>query len=96
MDQADIADQVITEHLERAIAAARGIRTENQLSQQRFIYCSDCGDEIPEKRREILPGCKRCISCEEDHESRNHNQTRRPITHDNVDEMIDDIVLSPA
>jgi phage/conjugal plasmid C-4 type zinc finger TraR family protein len=27
--------------------------------------CEDCGDEIPEARRQAVPGCTRCIYCQE-------------------------------
>lgn len=27
--------------------------------------CEDCGDNIPEKRREKVPGCTRCIRCQQ-------------------------------
>ena len=27
--------------------------------------CEDCGDEIPESRRQAAPGCTRCISCQQ-------------------------------
>lgn len=27
--------------------------------------CIDCGDPIPERRRKAVPGCKRCVSCQE-------------------------------
>ena len=26
--------------------------------------CEDCGDEIPEARRQAVPGCTRCIECQ--------------------------------
>lgn len=28
-------------------------------------YCEDCDDEIPEARRAVVPGCQRCVECEE-------------------------------
>jgi len=27
--------------------------------------CRDCGDEIPEVRRMAVPGCTRCVSCQQ-------------------------------
>ena len=27
--------------------------------------CIDCGDPIPERRRQAVPGCKRCVDCQE-------------------------------
>lgn len=28
-------------------------------------FCADCDDEIPEERRKSVPGCERCVSCQE-------------------------------
>ena len=27
-------------------------------------YCVECGDEIPERRRQVLPGGRRCVGCQ--------------------------------
>lgn len=31
--------------------------------------CLDCDEEIPEKRRQAMPGCRRCIECQTLHEN---------------------------
>ncbi|WP_315807518.1 TraR/DksA family transcriptional regulator [Pseudomonas sp. C9-3] len=28
-------------------------------------WCDDCGNPIPEARREAVPGCETCVSCQE-------------------------------
>ena len=33
-------------------------------------HCRDCGEEIPERRRELAAGCQRCVSCASDIELR--------------------------
>ncbi|VYS85355.1 TraR/DksA family transcriptional regulator [Citrobacter amalonaticus] len=33
-------------------------------------HCVDCGDRIPELRREKVPGCQRYASCQQDEELR--------------------------
>ncbi|HBW3337286.1 TPA: TraR/DksA family transcriptional regulator [Klebsiella pneumoniae] len=33
-------------------------------------HCLDCGEEIPERRRELVAGCQRCVSCASDIELR--------------------------
>lgn len=30
----------------------------------------DCGEEIPERRRELVAGCQRCADCQEEEELR--------------------------
>jgi len=37
--------------------------------------CLDCEEEIPEDRRKAVPGCRRCISCQEEHELLSHWRT---------------------
>ena len=95
MDQADIADQVITEFLERAIAAARGIRVDTARYISSTANCIVCGEKIPAKRKAAIPGCMRCVSCEEDYELSNKGNVRVKIEQDSMDEIIDDVMLSP-
>lgn len=33
-------------------------------------HCRDCGEEIPERRRELVAGCQRRVSCASDIELR--------------------------
>lgn len=33
-------------------------------------HCRDCGEEITERRRELVAGCQRCVSCASDIELR--------------------------
>lgn len=52
-----------------AIIANENAITEvrNRVYNPTLIYedCIDCGEEIPEKRRNAIKGCMRCISCQE-------------------------------
>lgn len=61
-DKADIAGDYIEKSLELSLA--------NQRNQVTPIndepYCLECGDEIPAARREALPGCAHCVSCQQD------------------------------
>ncbi|ECA1950123.1 hypothetical protein EJH27_01455 [Salmonella enterica subsp. enterica serovar Virchow] len=50
-------------HLECRISEIReALRSQGAVSRR---YCLDCGDEIPEKRRKLLPGVSLCTSCQE-------------------------------
>jgi phage/conjugal plasmid C-4 type zinc finger TraR family protein len=35
-----------------------------QASEPSLEECQDCGEEIPQARREAVPGVKRCITCQ--------------------------------
>ena len=95
MDQVDIADQIITDQLERAIAAARGIRVDSARFSISTLYCIDCGTLIPDKRKAAIPACKRCVSCEEDYELQNRGYIKVAVGRDAVDMIIDDILMTP-
>lgn len=37
-------------------------------------HCVDCGEGIPERRREAVAGCQRCAECQEEAEERGKHQ----------------------
>ena len=47
---------------------------QRKLAQQRskpsLTHCDECGDEIPQQRREAIPGVELCVFCQEHHETR--------------------------
>lgn len=45
--------------IKRALDAARA-EPENESG----LWCEDCGNEIPQKRRELVPGVTRCVKCQ--------------------------------
>jgi phage/conjugal plasmid C-4 type zinc finger TraR family protein len=57
MDHADIADELATETIERAVAARikyLGISAD---------ACEQCGDAIPIARQIAVPGVQTCVLC---------------------------------
>ena len=44
-------------------------RIGQELSNYTGSHCLDCEEEIPEKRRQAKPGCRRCIDCQADFET---------------------------
>ena len=55
-DDADRAQQVVEQYMERAMAAAHG-ETANE--------CDECGYLIPSARQVALPGVRHCVECAE-------------------------------
>lgn len=53
--------------LQREAAIAKCRINHNAVSA---THCRDCGEEIPERRRELVAGCQRCVSCASDIELR--------------------------
>ncbi|HBY0539593.1 TPA: TraR/DksA family transcriptional regulator [Klebsiella pneumoniae subsp. pneumoniae] len=65
---AEITDQATElEELQREVSIAKCRINHNAVSA---THCRDCGEEIPERRRELVAGCQRCVSCASDIELR--------------------------
>lgn len=63
---ADIIDQcteTLSEELTRRVNGIRGNLQKNRFASA--TECEDCGEPIPEKRRMAVPGCDRCVECQE-------------------------------
>jgi phage/conjugal plasmid C-4 type zinc finger TraR family protein len=62
-EEAEVA-QILS--ITRSMAAVAAVQ--EQLAKQRLQpsleECEDCGEEIPQQRREIALGCTRCIHCQ--------------------------------
>ena len=44
-------------------------RAQSRLPQgESAASCEQCGDTIPEARRAALPGVRRCVACQEQHD----------------------------
>ncbi|MFS3105882.1 TraR/DksA family transcriptional regulator [Klebsiella pneumoniae] len=65
---AEIIDQANElEELQREAAIAKYRIDHNAVSA---THCADCGEGIPERRREAVVGCQRCADCQEEEELR--------------------------
>jgi len=51
-------DSTVAEGVERA-------RAHLNASGESLQYCEACGDEIPQRRREAVPGVRLCVACQE-------------------------------
>jgi len=60
--------QQIDDSIEDAIKRARA-----QLpSGPSLTHCEECGDAIPEARREAVPGVRLCVSCQAERDEQAH------------------------
>jgi phage/conjugal plasmid C-4 type zinc finger TraR family protein len=64
LDAADIASEREAIHREESLARAR----KAQASGPSRDTCEDCGDRIPEARKQAVPGCRLCIRCQKERE----------------------------
>ena len=58
-DQIDRANELAEK--EREFALAKMLQKPTACSR---LYCEDCDEPIPEKRRQTVQGCTRCIDCQ--------------------------------
>jgi len=66
MDDVDRAQVVSDLFLDQTLEKAKGPQTNGSGAD----FCIDCGEPIPKARRLAVPGCIRCIDCQEEFEER--------------------------
>ena len=54
-----VQDQ-IDDTVSDAVSAARARMPSGESAE----YCDECGEPIPDKRREALPGVRTCVACQ--------------------------------
>ena len=59
-DVIDMANDRAQIELDAAIAAC----VSNVSTEESAVWCEECDAEIPEKRRELVKGCKLCVQCQ--------------------------------
>lgn len=58
-DEAEIASAYADRFTEECVASR--VRFEGESA----THCIDCDEEIPQQRRDSLPGVQRCVECQE-------------------------------
>lgn len=61
-DDMDLVQAINEQWLEGCLAEQR--RGRGVLQYAPPTICTECGEEIPEPRRQAVPGCRRCIDCQ--------------------------------
>ncbi len=64
MDDIDRASELEQARILRGIGAISKAMSERNEQ----IECIDCGEDIEEERRAVLPSAKRCVKCQHNHE----------------------------
>ncbi|QQM13868.1 hypothetical protein CPT_Morttis_131 [Acinetobacter phage Morttis] len=62
--------------IDDAIDWAR-LELELQSKRESNEFCDDCGDEIPQRRREVVKGVKYCIGCQPAHDAEHKSYYNR-------------------
>lgn len=57
-------DGAVQEQIDASVDSAVA-RARRQLPRgESLTHCEDCDEPIPERRREALPGVRRCVACQ--------------------------------
>lgn len=62
-DEDDVHEQ-IESTVNDEVQRARGSLPQGES----LTHCDECGNEIPEPRRQALPGVRLCVKCREEHD----------------------------
>lgn len=67
----DAVNEQINSTIEDAVARARG-----EIPRGDSLYeCEECGDPIPEARRQAVPGVRLCLNCQQEKDLQNSSYT---------------------
>ncbi|MBE0454334.1 DksA/TraR family C4-type zinc finger protein [Roseovarius autotrophicus] len=67
-------DGAVNEQIEASIAdELERLRARRTPQGESLAHCADCGEPIPEARRQAIPGVKLCLDC-----AAEHDPTTRP------------------
>jgi len=57
-------DGAVQEQIDASVEDAINAARSRLPAGESMRYCEDCGTEIPQARREALPGVRRCVTCQ--------------------------------
>ena len=66
MDEVDLAQALQEAHLRTTLAAHAYAMPRGEAA----LACVACGEPIPERRRQAVPGCLFCLDCQQRRENR--------------------------
>ena len=69
VDRAGEREQMVRDHALQAQARRAGLAGKTMADSAEFCAC---GVVIPQARRRAVPGCQRCVACQEDIERSGH------------------------
>ncbi|PTU31751.1 DksA/TraR family C4-type zinc finger protein [Stenotrophobium rhamnosiphilum] len=59
----------VQEQIDATVKDAVERARSNLATGPSLSHCAECGEEIPLKRREAIPGVRLCVACQEAHDS---------------------------
>ena len=68
-------DGAVQEQIDQSIADAVEHARQALVGGAGRADCEDCGEPIPEARRQAVPGARRCVVCQEAHDAETRFQS---------------------
>lgn len=75
MDECDFASRNTEFYLKQALKGQLEKAAHNTKESSRCT-CIDCGEAIPAARQKIVPGCRRCVACQNVYEKNGNNKKK--------------------
>jgi phage/conjugal plasmid C-4 type zinc finger TraR family protein len=66
MDDADVVVERTEREIGFALRSFHNATAQRRAAMDDGLMCMMCGEEIPEARRRVLPGCCTCVACQEE------------------------------
>lgn len=68
-------DGAVQEQIDASVAS-EVCRARSRLAQGESLQrCEDCDEEIPEARRQAVPGVRRCVRCQEEADEQDQSRS---------------------
>lgn len=63
-----VNDDAVQEQIDATVADAVARARSKRLRGPGLLRCEECGEPIPEARRQAVPGVRLCIACQAEHD----------------------------
>ncbi|MBV9882567.1 MAG: DksA/TraR family C4-type zinc finger protein [Sphingomonadaceae bacterium] len=63
-------DGAVQDQIDDSVADAVMSARANLPAGEGTTHCDECGEPIPERRRQALPGVRTCVACQSERDSR--------------------------
>lgn len=61
-------DGAVQDQIDASIEDAVNLARSRLPEGKSFLHCEECNTMIPEARRQIIPGVRLCVKCQEEHD----------------------------
>ncbi len=63
-------DEAVQEQIDATVESGVQLARQRLPGGNSLTHCTECGEEIPEARRQAVPGVRFCVRCQEELEKR--------------------------